>query len=316
MNMIDPIMGKIDALPMQQHHILQLAEFFTSTAAHYVISMSRQMNNYSHSVHDDKLYILCGTLHKFKVVLTQYLDRVDIVKRYEAAAEWSRDSSITRHQHKETILDKLNCAAVFNLIEATLEETAAALAVQIGHKVFVHQRLIAIVWKQPINEPLSNEQLKDCMKKYIWNQIIPNLKDVQHRTTPDFFNVFCFEAHRAMLKTLQSAVLPLAPGDVLSFVQVLRVKHALNSVVQYMIECWKLNAKEVMESSQATIIREMVRLSLSETQALRQSLRLWLDKEKESRESMQICKALRVLVQARSNTLRTSSARPGKLGKC
>lgn len=311
--MIDPIMGKIDALPMQQHHILQLAEFFTSTAAHYVISVSRQMANNIHSVHDDKLYILCGTLHKFKVVLTQYLEKVDIVKRYEAAAEWSRDSSITKNQQKRTILDKLNCVTVFNLIEATLEETAQTLAVQIGRKVFVHQRLIAIVWKQPINEPLSNEQLKDSMKKYIWNQIIPNLKDIQHRSTPAFFNVFCFEAHRAMLKTLQSTVLPEAPPDVLSFVQVLRVKHALNSVIQYMIECWKLNAEEVMASSQVKIIREMVRLSLSETQALRQSLQLWLKKENESRESKQICKALRVLVQARSNTLRASSARPGRL---
>ena len=322
-NLLDPIMGKIDALPMQQHHILQLSEFFTSTAAHYVISISGQINHcqssnaqtgksqkvsQSNQSQDDKLYILCGTLHKFKVVLRQYLDNVSIVERYKAAAGKSRCSSITRFQREQTILDKLNCAAVFNLISVTLEETASKLAVQICNKAFVHQRLTAIIWKQPINEPLSNQELRECMKKYIWNQMIIKLKDIQKKTTTEFFDVLCFEAHRSILKNLQSALLPLATTDVLTFVQVLRVKYALNSVVLYMTDCWKLDKEEVMESSQVKIISEMVQLSLSETQSMRKALQRRMDVE-QTKEIKQICGALRVLIQARTSNTRTRSAK-------
>eukprot|EP01084_Bolivina_argentea_P008346 15647_1 len=88
-NILDPIMGKINVLPMQQHHILELAEFFTSTAAHYVISLTKEINNNkllsaksSKFVIPDNIYILLGTLHKFDSVLKQYLQNMNIIKKY------------------------------------------------------------------------------------------------------------------------------------------------------------------------------------------------------------------------------------------
>ena len=132
---------------------------------------------------------------------------------------------------------------------------------------------------------------------------MPILKDIRTKTTSHFFSGFCFEVHRSMLCVLKSSLLPLTENDVLSFVQVLRVKYAFNEVLAQMLKEWRLNTKEVIRCSQSILIQEMVQLSLSDTHSLRASL-----KHKYKDQQSEIAKAIRVIVQARSNNRRASSA--------
>ena len=215
--------------PMQQHHILQLAEFFTSSSAHYVLSISAELNNINTFEITkkkelkifDKFFICVGSLHKFEQILQKYLENVNILKKYKDAKYRSRTSSLTKNQNEETINNKLKCETIFSLISTTLEETANKLANDICNKLLINQKLIGIIWKQPINESYSNEELKKLMQKYIWFKIVPFIKCIQNQTTIEFFNICCFEIHRKILNNIKSLIIPLTINDVLSFIQVL-----------------------------------------------------------------------------------------------
>eukprot|EP01083_Nonionella_stella_P077067 210262_1 len=313
-NIMDPIMGQIKTLPMQQHHILQLAEFFTSTAAHYVISITTEINKHNTLGNDaskiviaDKLFILIGTLYKFHNVLKQYLSNVNIVQKYNECKYRSRSSSLIRGQLTGTIHDKLNCRTIFTLIYTTLDETAKKLAIEISHKLLLNQRIIGIIWKQPINEPYSNVELEGFMRKYIWNQIVPQIKQVEEKTTKEFFSAFCFEIHRSMLCNMKACLTPLAVSDVLSFVQVLRVKYAFNSVIQYMIT-WGVDVNEIYATRQFIIINEMIQILLYDLKSLRETLSTKMQNISKDESQMEICNAIRLVIQARSGTTRTVSS--------
>ena len=321
-NILDPIMGKLNKLPMQQHHILQLAEFFTSTAAHFVISISTEINNINTFVINskksslssssskrsnsnpkliipDKLFILIGTLHKFDIILKQYLKNINILQKYKDSKYRSRSSSLIKNQNKETINNKLECITIFSLISTTLEETSKKLANDICVKLLINQRLIGIIWKRPINEAYSNDELEKFIQKFIWNEIIPFIKIIQKQSSLIFFNDFCFEIHLKMLNYIKSLIIPITTNDVLTFVQILRVKYTFNSIIKYMIKCWNLSEKEIYETKEISIINKMIQLSLCDIQTLRQTLN--------QTDNTEIQNAIKIILETRANNLRTVS---------